>query len=220
MDESAPCNNEKDTTSGSSKSLSSFKKLIFRVDTEALLKEMMEEAGEVVGTVVELTNQAWAERQEHMAAVTNKNEAAADASLSASESANESATLMKSNKDGAGASAAGPKLGVVKTVSEPEFFFPQSNEAIATKNRSQEKVVVDQDVVAANNVRSWQRRFNGDNSLTSVSYFARDSDEENTNPGISAEKASHIIDYVFDEIDDVGFNPSPPPLKKTRLESS
>jgi hypothetical protein len=48
--------------------------------------------------------------------------------------------------------------------------------------------------------------------------IARDSDDENTNPSISAEKARHIIDYVFDEIDDDGFIPAPSVTKKPRIE--
>jgi hypothetical protein len=200
-----------------------FKNLVVEVDCEALLKEMMEEAGEVVGMVVELTNEAWAERQEHMARLKNESTSLStssspflkdDSQLLPSSPVREtetstSATLMESTK-----SATGQTLGVVKTVSELELSLPLPTTMTTTTNQDG----IDQDA-AANYDWRWKQCFSAGDSLA-ASLLSRDSDEEVTNPGISAEKASHIIDYVFDEIDD-GLIPSslPPPRKKARLES-
>jgi hypothetical protein len=178
---------------------------------------MMEAAGEVVGMVVELTNEAWAERQKLMARLKNE-------STSSAPSMNEQLSLPSSSDVVDLASAAAnltdstknaieQKVGVVKTVSEPELSSAVHT-ASAIKN-CQERVGLDFPV---NEDLLWQHRFGGADSLY-ASFFSRDSDEENANLGISAEKASHIIDYVFDEIDD-GLIPSlpPPPPKKARLE--
>jgi hypothetical protein len=208
-----------DTTDEPSSLSFCFKNLFVQVDCEVLLKEMMEEAGEVVGLVVDLTNEAWAEKQKHLARLKNGSSSSSSSSMkqetpfllsSSFREASTAATLMESTK-----SMTGQKLGVVKTVSEPELSFSLSTTASVTNN-SQEGIGQDS---AVNDDWHWEPCSHGADSLA-VPFLSKDSDEENTNPSISAEKASHIIDYIFDEIDDGLIPPPlPSPCKKARLES-
>lgn len=180
-----------------------FNNFLIQVDCEALLREMMEEAGEVVGTVVELTNQAWANKQ--ASSVPSSASARKDAAISSSASG----PTTEATK-----SAAMPKLGV-KTVSEPEFAVH------AEKSDDEEDESKDGSVDMAG-VRGLKRCSNdASRARTVLSLSARAADEENSSSGISAEKARHIIDYVFDEIEDadsIPLIPSPHPVKKTRIE--
>jgi hypothetical protein len=205
------------TTETTSLSGVCFLNVIVQVDCEALLKNMMEEAGEVVGTVVDLTNEAWVERKKLMARM--KDEATLfsssmnqDSSLLSSfvvKRSSSPAALMESTK-----CAPSQTLGVVKTVSESELSCPVPTASATTNSQEgggQDSTLVDD--------WFWQHRFIEGDSLD-ASLLSRDSDEEDTNPGMLAEKASHIIDYVFDEIED-GLIPPPlsPRRKKARLES-
>jgi hypothetical protein len=189
---------------------SNFKKrqlIIIEVDCETLLKEMMEKAGEVVGMVVDLTNQAWANSQEKVILVRNEHLKASNPD-SNPESKLPSSSMESTNR------STEKKAGVAKTVSEPELSFRSSE----STERNDASHLIDQ-VGASNGVQVCPRRFIERNAGLGAS-SPRDSDEENTNPSISAEKASHIIDFVFDEIDDefMPSIPSPPPAKKPRIE--
>ncbi|KAL3901202.1 MAG: hypothetical protein SGARI_006109, partial [Bacillariaceae sp.] len=162
-----------------------------------LLKEMMEQAGEIVGMVVELTNQAWAEQQATQAE--QESNAAAPAAAT-----KEQEEPISSNKRKAQPAAAekpegsqSPKLGA-KTVSEASFHPPVKEVTTAVPSFLGSQILAFPMAAAA----------------------ARDADDESSNPSISAEKARHIIDYVFDEIEDAGFipAPAPPAAKKPRIE--
>ncbi|KAL3924806.1 MAG: hypothetical protein SGILL_000816 [Bacillariaceae sp.] len=160
------------------------------LDCETLLMEMMEQAGEVVGKVVELTNQAWAAQQ---ALLDEANAAAAAASET-------KAAEQEQRQDEPPSASKSPNLGA-KKVSEVSIHQPASASASAA---------------AASFLRG--------QLANAFPKAAAASDDENTNPSISAEKARHIIDYVFDEIDDEAISPPayicvPPPAKKARIES-
>ncbi|KAG7367533.1 hypothetical protein IV203_030204 [Nitzschia inconspicua] len=197
------------TTSGNDFSLRSNnnnfnKNLTIQVDCEVLLKEMIQEAGEVVGMVVELTNQAWTQNQKSIVPCS---------SSSASKESNASvAALVSVGAPTEGET--GPKLRV-KTVSEPELAFHPSD------GMSEENKIVgfEDEHGPSKRIHSCSNDTN-DSGIPPSSSRDRDSDEENANPSMSAEKASHIIDYVFDEIEDVFIPPLPPPRKKPRIEFS
>ena len=186
-----------------------FKSLTVQVDCETLLKEMMEQAGEIVGMVVELTNQAWAEQQAAQAAAEEERIAAKEnAADVAAKKDDEPAVSEKKRKAQPPAEepegSRSPKLGA-KTVSEVSFHPPVKEVTTTT-------------TAAPSFLESQILAFP---MAAAVAVAARDADEESSNPSISAEKARHIIDYVFDEIDDAGFIPAsvPSPSKKPRIES-
>lgn len=152
---------------------------------------MMEGAGQVVGLVVELTNEAWSESQSVRTFHEEEEETVGSIHMSRHES-----PVAKSPTS--------PRIGA-KTVSEPELSKHQSDDDL---NEPQDGEIYAESRIYCDRNRSIHPFLHPGKAL--------DSDEENMNPSISAEKACHIIDYVFDEIADE-FTPPPPP-KRVRVD--
>jgi hypothetical protein len=196
----------------------SYSSLTVKVDTEQLLAKMMNEAEKIVGRVVDITNEAWKhkhakeeqqlpqQRQEGQALTADEKQQYKDLGVSPS------------------SSSVSPRLGA-KTVSEASFVplgmsivdpQQQQHRHVAAAAALAEALEVDrlhgddeaaieqQQPVASSfsaagappetPIRSNSKRSLGDDN---------DDDRENYSPvdSAAAERASHIIDFVFDEID-------------------
>lgn len=198
------------------------------VDCEVLLSNMMEEASRVVGMVVEHTNEAWAKWQQE--------QTTAEASASVSP-----IKAMCAKGDDEESSGSGNKVSSKPSV---EFFAKRyrssHDHAVSRSPKLGAKKVSEisfdpmQLEVGAEDGEDVQEENNDDTNKSAPSCCKRSmvdhppvnrgpnldfSDDENLNPHISAEKASHIVDYVFGELDDAAIIPTPHPSPNKRART-
>jgi hypothetical protein len=201
----------------------SFEKVTIEIDCETLLKEMMRKAEGIVGMVVDLTNDAWAktqaakrqqQQQQHLLHADDNTTLSSSPSSPVPAATSTSTTGTDRTKHPDQHSSyhrhgVASKLGA-KTVSEVSLDLPPAD---------------DRKPPPASSICS-NKNFHLQNDDHSDHDDDDDDDDENTNPSISAEKARHIIDFVFGEKDGDGFQDEtndtqelPPPSKKPRIET-
>jgi hypothetical protein len=192
----------------------SFEKVTIEIDCETLLKEMMRKAEGIVGMVVDLTNDAWAktqaakqkqQQQQHLLHADDNSTLSSSPSSPVPAATSTSTTGTGRTKHPNQHSSyhrhgMASKLGA-KTVSEVSLDLPPADVSLICSNKN------------------LHLQYDDHNDH-------HDDDDENTNPSISAEKARHIIDFVFGEKDGDGFQDEtndtqelPPPAKKPRIET-
>lgn len=196
-----------------------------RVDTTALLASMMEEAEKLVGLVVELTNEAWRQTEQERQQCTNANKEQvgtspvnhqgtdAKASLESlknvvtvSNQEGQPAASLPVNKKRPSPSSVSPKLGA-KTVSEVSFpALNVDDDTQDTKLTAAAFVAADAAAAAgavgsaAASCDSSMARSNEENEHPSS--VCHDNDNESIVSMDAVERASHIVDFVFGEMDD------------------
>lgn len=216
---------------------SSIANAVIDIDCEALLSTMIEEASRVVGMVVELTNEAWAENIQNLGMESNASSFMAGGSNEDPSPGYENGFAHGppnpanaiANADGSSNKvevvSRSPNLGA-KKVSEVSFD--------PLKLEGAEDLQFDDDKKPSSAFSArWESHLEESESdddcnvdfdkpvvdrMLHDDHHADFSDEENLNPFISAEKASHIVDYVFGEIDDQIIVVPPRPTKKARIE--
>jgi hypothetical protein len=214
---------------------------VIEIDCEELLSTMIEEASSVVGMVVERTNEAWAH-----SVLNNNGRVESKCSSSLSGGSDEDSPLddkndyaqgpikarnATSNAGGSSNKAASvsrsPNLGA-KKVSEV-FFDPLKLEgADQTQDDGDDKKPTSgsaahweyqlEDSDGDDDCKVGFNRSSVDPMVHHDQHHVDFSDEENLNPFISAEKASHIVDFVFGELDDEIMVVPSRPTKKARID--
>jgi hypothetical protein len=203
---------------------------VIEIDCEVLLSTMIEEASRVVGMVVERTNEAWAKSMQDQGLQSN------EPALMAAGSDEVSSTVPgppkpvngSANEEGISNKVASvsrsPNLGA-KKVSEVSFDPLKLEGAEDLQNDDNKKPASsfsplwDCRLEDSDSDDDCKLQFEGSEVDPRLNHQHVDfSDEENLNPFISAEKASHIVDYVFGELDDEIIVVPHRPTKKARID--